>query len=310
MYLRSGTHKQNKMEKVTIETQTEEIHKSDIQTEANIVRPTGTASTQSDTTVVNTNVNEREQTENKSKITRAVETLTLTKGGEERKLNFQLIEKDIIKFTPEMQFSAWEKYLDKFCITHGITEEEKLLQFPKWITGTALQIYVNSCLQCETFGEIKQIFLEKLYKPSTSFTSFNNLRFDGTKQHLLTYFQEKVELGRQLGLNTKLILEGLTGGLPIHIKPLIMVREPPTPTQWINLVTQLVEEMPQNPQVQNKIITTNYKPYNPPANLVIPPRPWKPVTNWRPTVSGEQHRTPFRPPYSPNRNMQQPRTLR
>ena len=51
--------------------------------------------------------------------------------------------------------------------------------------------------------------------------------------------RKRCHAGRPLGLDTKLLLEGLTDGLPGELKQLVIVNSPKSVTEWRELVHRL-----------------------------------------------------------------------
>ena len=66
--------------------------------------------------------------------------------------------------------------------------------------------------------EFMQLFNEKfITHGELSLRDFSEIRFK-TNEDVSEYYQKKMHAGRALGLDTKLLLEGLTDGLPRELK--------------------------------------------------------------------------------------------
>lgn len=152
---------------------------------------------------------------------------------------------DIIIFEPElgMEFKTWLFHFDQKCLKYKLGENWKFEKFQKYLKGSALKVYINQCLMCTSFKQIIEIFQENFFKPTINFTDFQNLIFNGNPKDLYKYFNKKVEMGRKLKLDTQHIMESLSVGLPNYIKNLILIKEPKILTEWLDLVSRLLEKL-------------------------------------------------------------------
>ena len=64
-----------------------------------------------------------------------------------------------------------------------------------------------------------------------SLSNFSDIRFK-TGEDASEYYQKKMNVGRTLGLENKLLLEGLTDGLPRELKQLVIFNSPKSTTEW------------------------------------------------------------------------------
>lgn len=172
---------------------------------------------------------------------------------------------EILKFEPELgiHFSAWLTHFNQQTEAFNLDNDWKFKNFRKFIGGSALKLFLNQCLCCRSFNEIIQIFEEHYFTPSASFLDFQNLKFSGNAKDLHKYFTEKVELGRRIQLNTKHILEGLSVGLPPHIKACLIIKEPNSPSEWLQLVSRIINDAPQEtPKTESKSVFAQQNTYN------------------------------------------------
>jgi hypothetical protein len=150
----------------------------------------------------------------------------------------------VIPFDPDsgMRFEAWIKYFQNSCAEVQLEESSKIEIFSSVLKGGALQVFINSCLGCKSLEEVTAIFNEHFVTPTVStFSEYNRINFNGGMQELQKYFNTKMEVGRRLGMSPTLLLQGLNDGLPAKLKPLVLIREPSTPIDWLNLVASLVQ---------------------------------------------------------------------
>lgn len=180
-------------------------------------------------------------------------------------------EPDFICFSPEahMNFESWKAYFDAVCIENKKDDVWKIRNVQRFLKDKALTLYINNCLQVLHWAEFVELFTEHFCRPETlSLTDFSNVRFK-FGEDLNDYYQRKTKIGRQLGLELRFILDGLTEGLPLEIKKLVVTNTPKNTTEWRELVFKLVKL-----QFPGKI---NEKPETAPQTPQF--RQWRPQRN-------------------------------
>ena len=219
------------------------------------------------------------------------------------------IHEPLICFDPEggMKLDSWLNYFNYKCSEQNKDDTFKITHIHKYLRGSALTEYINSCLQIQNWSELCANLREKYLDVDLgSFSDFTGVCYT-QKDDITQYFHKKIEIGRKLGLNTKMLLEGLTDGLPAQLKQLMTVNPPNDPTEWLKLATKLVkipsskqhtETYPKNFQHSHEPQNTKYhtnpryptspryqnpQSYNPPLEQ----RQWKPrfqnnSQSWRP----------------------------
>ncbi|GFQ87508.1 uncharacterized protein TNCT_458811 [Trichonephila clavata] len=86
----------------------------------------------------------------------------------------------------------------------------KILNISKYLKGSALTHYINSCLNISNFYDLCNILVENFLKPNI--VNLSDFSQHQLRNNLDQYFPQKLNCGRQLGLSPQLILEGLTDG--------------------------------------------------------------------------------------------------
>ncbi|GFR10679.1 uncharacterized protein TNCT_281831, partial [Trichonephila clavata] len=139
----------------------------------------------------------------------------------------------LIAFDPEngMRIEAWLEYFNNACKISNKDNDWKMLNISKYLKGSALTHYVNSCLNISNFDDLCNILIENFLKPNI--VNLSDFSQHQLRNNLDEYFHQKLNCGRQLGLSPQLILEGLTDGMPTNIKQLMTINPPTSPTEWL-----------------------------------------------------------------------------
>lgn len=184
---------------------------------------------------------------------------------------------NIIPFDPSLNIDIknWMQYFDNICSENKLDDTWKLHNISKYLKGKAISIYINQCLSVKKFQEISLILQENFLNVSLpTFSEYTNLKLKN-KTDINPYFHTKLEMGRKLGLSEKLILEGLTDGLPSDLKQLLILSPPNNATEWVTCVTKLLKaqeaENSSKPKQTHETISPRvpYRPnprYNAPLN--------------------------------------------
>ncbi|GFS61136.1 uncharacterized protein TNCV_4956301 [Trichonephila clavipes] len=154
----------------------------------------------------------------------------------------------IVPFDSEngMLIEAWLDFFNNACTFNNIDDNWKIVNILKYLKGSALTQYINSCLNTSNFGELCSILIENILKPNVvSLADFSQLQL---KNNLEKYFHQKLNYGRQLGISPLLILEDLTDGMPTNIKELVTINPPSSPTEWLIVATSLMKTQAPKPE--------------------------------------------------------------
>ncbi|GFV46236.1 uncharacterized protein TNCV_261871 [Trichonephila clavipes] len=195
----------------------------------------------------------------------------------------------IVPFDSEngMLIEAWLDYFNNACKLSNKDDSWKIVNISKYLKGSALTQYINSCLNISNFGELCSILIEKFLKLNViTLSDFSQLQLKDNLEH---YFHQKLNYGRQLGLSPQLILEGLTDGMPTSIKQLMIVNPP---TEWLMVATRLMKT--QAPKPEQNTFRQNV-PIRPRQNTFVPQSRYSVRPNF-------QNFNRMRPQYLPNQH--------
>lgn len=149
---------------------------------------------------------------------------------------------DLIKFNPELGVDVvqWFLYFETTTNNLKLTDGWRIKNLSRYIMGDALREYLNNCLNVDDYAQMKCLLIERFIRPQViNFSEFTQL-FLGESDDLLNYFHTKMDLGRKLGIETRLILDALTEGIrDTTIRQHLIINSPTTPIEWLNLVNKL-----------------------------------------------------------------------
>ncbi|GFR12045.1 uncharacterized protein TNCT_621 [Trichonephila clavata] len=145
-----------------------------------------------------------------------------------------------------MRIEAWLEYFNNACKISNKDNDWKMLNISKYLKGSALTHYVNSCLNISNFDDLCNILIENFLKPNI--VNLSDFSQHQLRNNLDEYFHQKLNCGRQLGLSPQLILEGLTDGMPTNIKQLMTINPPTSPTEWLKVATRLMKTQAAKPE--------------------------------------------------------------
>ncbi|GFY36402.1 uncharacterized protein TNCV_3451051 [Trichonephila clavipes] len=194
-------------------------------------------------------------------------------------------------FENGMLIEAWLDYFNNGCKLGNKDDNWKIVNMSKYLKGSALTQYINSCLNISNFRELCSIVIENFLKPNVvSLADFLQLQL---KNNLEQYFHQKLNYGKQLGLSLQLILEGLTDGMPANIKQLMAINPPTSPTEWLMVATRLMKI--QVPKLEQNTFRQNV-PIRPRQNTFVP-------QNRNSFQSNFQNLNRIRPQHLPNQHV-------
>ncbi|GFR16381.1 uncharacterized protein TNCT_460021 [Trichonephila clavata] len=151
-----------------------------------------------------------------------------------------------------MRIEAWLEYFNNACKISNKDNDWKMLNISKYLKGSALTHYVNSCLNISNFDDLCNILIENFLKPNI--VNLSDFSQHQLRNNLDEYFHQKLNCGRQLGLSPQLILEGLTDGMPTNIKQLMTINPPTSPTEWLKVATRLMKTQAAKPEPKKQTL--------------------------------------------------------
>lgn len=170
--------------------------------------------------------------------------------------NEQKIQKEpeIIPFSPEshMEWLPWLRYFEAICVEEKKDDLWKIRNIQRYLKDSALTLYIKNLLHVLHWSEFTELFLEHYSPPGDlSLTDFTSITFK-IGDDLNEYYQKKTKVARNLGLDNKFILEGLTEGLPLELKRFVVTNAPRTNTEWREVVFRLNRLQPSSKGSENK----------------------------------------------------------
>jgi hypothetical protein len=108
-----------------------------------------------------------------------------------------------------------------------------------FLKGQSLELYYELLINCDTWEEIKTTLLNtyQVVKPDY-FSEFINLKFN-QEDNINEFYQRKLTLSSLAKLNSQQTLAGLNDCLPILYKRDIILSNPQTPSQWLEIVSKI-----------------------------------------------------------------------
>lgn len=206
---------------------------------------------------------------------------------------------EIIPFSPEshMEWVPWLQYFEAICVEEKKSDFWKIRNIQNFLRDKALTLYINNCLNVLHWSELTALFEDAFSLPGEpSLSDFSEIKFK-IGDNVNEYYQKKMKMGRDLGLEQKFILDGLTEGLPFELRKLLITNAPKTPTEWRELVFKLNKLQSPEKNNENK---NHVEPILPNSYQY---RQWRPQ---RPTQESGQniqsrpwgYRVPFQSPQS------------
>lgn len=229
-----------------------------------------------------------------------IEKMSVVNNTKDVSVEINNFKPHVLPFNPAsgITFTEWYTYYLNKCAELNLDAKTIEINFANCLEGDAAQFYIKLNAKNLSFDDIVQQFRENFITSSTiNFGDFTNLKFSGKPADLLDYFKEKKLKGQQLGLSLGLILEGLTGGLPVHLRNLVLVREPSTLLEWLNVVQKLVSQSAPHSSYNHWYNTNQQRfPHNNGIRswntAPVPYRPWSSRFE-QPRVSGPRQNSYF-----------------
>lgn len=166
---------------------------------------------------------------------------------------------DIQKFNPKNDTSieAWLKYFNYKCNKANLDDFWKESNIASYLENESFNFFIEVIKEEDSWEIIQNTLICQFSKhDSNIFSQFLNLSLKD-ESDLNDYFKQKTLLGKKLNFNDALLVEGLTNGLPLYLKKLLIVSQIETPSKWINIANQLIQaNASQN--MKNKEYTKKY----------------------------------------------------
>ncbi|UYV72011.1 hypothetical protein LAZ67_9001548, partial [Cordylochernes scorpioides] len=158
--------------------------------------------------------------------------------------------------------TSWLKFFNEKCQQNHVDEDYKLKNISKYLDGEAFNFYIETLQDIDDWRELEQKLLSYFtVEDSNLFSKFLNLKYND-KDDLDNYFKEKSSLAKKLNLDTPLLLEALTEGMPNYLKKYLIAARVKETSDWIRIATQLkysTNQEKQQPSTSNNDNRQNFQ---------------------------------------------------
>ncbi|GFV99876.1 hypothetical protein TNCV_5082351 [Trichonephila clavipes] len=158
------------------------------------------------------------------------------------------------------KFSSFLSFLDCFdqqCLEYQKHEQWKKHNIARYLTGVYLKFWYESQLLERSYQESKELLMTVFDATrQDDIRKFHNLKLNDTKE-LISFFTEKLSLGKKLNYDESSTVEHMTLSSPIQIQTFLVIKKISTPCEWISTMRQLIAVTPDNPN-QNAVETGSY----------------------------------------------------
>ncbi|GFT85187.1 hypothetical protein TNCV_496451 [Trichonephila clavipes] len=153
-------------------------------------------------------------------------------------------------FFPEFdfnKFSSFKSFLDCFdqqCLEYQKDEQWKKQNIPRYLTGVYLKFWYENKLFEKSYQESKELLMTVFdATKQEDIRKFQNLKLNDTKE-LISFFTEKLSLGKKLNYDDSSIVEHMTLSSPIQYQKFLVIKKISTPCEWISTMRQLIVVTP------------------------------------------------------------------
>ncbi|GFX91851.1 hypothetical protein TNCV_3576811 [Trichonephila clavipes] len=170
-------------------------------------------------------------------------------------------------FFPEFdtnKFCSFKSFLggfDQQCLEYKTDEQWKKQNIVRYLTGVYLKLWYANHLFEKSYQESKELLMTVFDATrQEEIQKFRNLKLNNTKE-LISFFTEKLSLGKKLNYDDSSIVEHMTLSSPIQFQTFLVIKKISTPCEWISTMRQLIAVTPDNPN-QNAVETGSYTKWN------------------------------------------------
>ncbi|GFW43346.1 uncharacterized protein TNCV_2923941 [Trichonephila clavipes] len=170
-------------------------------------------------------------------------------------------------FFPEFdlnKFSSLKSFLecfDKQCLEYQKDEQWKKQNIPRYLTGVYLKFWYENHLFEKSYQEIKQLLMTVFdATKQEDIRRFHKLKLNDTKE-LISFFTEKLSLGKKLNYDDSSIVEHMTLSSPREFQKFLVIKKISTPCEWISTMRQLIAVTPDSAD-RKPVDTGSYTRWN------------------------------------------------
>ncbi|GFQ87420.1 hypothetical protein TNCT_41281 [Trichonephila clavata] len=117
---------------------------------------------------------------------------------------------------------------------------------PRYLTGSYLKFWYDNKLFNNTYQENKEL-LTMVFDVTRQkgIQKFHSLKLKDNK-NLISFFTEKLALGKKLNYDDSSIVEHMTLSSPIEFQKFLIIQKISKPCEWISTMRQLIAATPDN----------------------------------------------------------------
>ncbi|GFX64939.1 hypothetical protein TNCV_450771 [Trichonephila clavipes] len=153
-------------------------------------------------------------------------------------------------FFPEFdtnKFSSFKTFLDCFdqqCLEYQKDEQWKKHNIPRYFTGVHLKFWYENQLFEKFYQESKDLLMTVFdVTKQEDIQKFHNLKLNNTKK-LISFFTEKLSLGKKLNYDHSSIVEHMTLSSPIQYQKSLVIKKISTMRQLIAVIPDSADRNP------------------------------------------------------------------
>ncbi|GFU77636.1 hypothetical protein TNCV_1091331 [Trichonephila clavipes] len=166
-------------------------------------------------------------------------------------------------FFPKFDFNKFSSFksflecLDQQCLEYQKDEQWKKQNIARYLTGVYLKFWYENQLFEKSYQESNELLMVVFDATrQEDIRKFHNLKLNNTKE-FITFFTEKLPLGKKLNYDDSSIVEHMTLSSPIQYQKFLVIKKISTPCEWISTMRQLIAVTPDNAN-QNAVDTGSY----------------------------------------------------
>ncbi|GFV87027.1 hypothetical protein TNCV_5112451 [Trichonephila clavipes] len=170
-------------------------------------------------------------------------------------------------FFPEFdlnKFSSFKSFLscfDQQCLEYQKDEQWKKQNIPRYLTGVYLKFWYENHLFEKSYQTSKELLMTVFdATKQEDIRKFQNLTLNDTKE-LISFFTEKLSLGKKLNYDDSSIVEHMTLSSPTHYQKFLVIKKISTPCEWISTMRQLIAVTPDSAD-RKPVDTGSYTRWN------------------------------------------------
>ncbi|GFR13377.1 hypothetical protein TNCT_709781 [Trichonephila clavata] len=147
------------------------------------------------------------------------------------------------------KFSSFKSFLycfDQQCLEYQKDKHWKHKNLPKYLTGSYIKFWFDNKLFNNTYQENRELLITVFdVTRQEEIQKFHNLKLEDNK-NLISFFTEKLALGKKLNYEDSSIVEHLTLSSRMEFQKFLVIQKISTPCQWISTMRQLIAVTPDN----------------------------------------------------------------